>query len=116
MQISKLFALTLFILLFTTSCLLSYNKKNLDNHLSKSVGGVASYLSQNDAFRQKIILLNGNIAYNFELKLFGIADNGWDNVYRYCDMYFEVNPKNNKIIGYTITDENADRDCRMLLK
>ena len=41
MQISKLFALILFVSLFTTSCLLSYNRKNLDDYLIGGIGNNA---------------------------------------------------------------------------
>ena len=105
----KLFIIILSVTL--TSCISYYSRKNLDNHLSQSIGNVASYLSQNYELRQTI-LLNGNIAYHFGVR--AVTPDLY--LYTICDIYYEVNPKTNKIVGYTITDENADRDCKQSLR
>ncbi len=91
----------------------SYNRKNLDDYLSQSIGNV---YTKNKVFGQlmktKFIktqtLPNQNIAYHHILYLVTPAL----HLFTLCNMYYEVNPKTNKIVGYTITDRFENRDCR----
>ena len=98
----------------TTACFYpgagSYNRKNLDDYLSQSIGGITYYLTQDKDFKKNQKLPNGNMAYHHRLNIAGPSK------FYMCDMYFEVDQKTNKIIGYTFTDEHADRDCKMVLR
>ena len=118
MQISNTFIYRLLLLLLMSliisSCLdrftetESYNRKNLDDYLSQSIGNV---YTKNKAFGQLMktqTLPNQNIAYHHILDLVTPVL----HLFTLCSMYYEVNPKTNKIVGYTITDRFENSDCR----
>jgi hypothetical protein len=108
----KLFIIILSVTL--TSCIPSYSRKNFDDSVKVGISGLNFYkidISKRNDLQKTQPLLNGNIAYHFGVR----AVNPSLYLYTICDIYYEVNPKTNKIIGYTITDENADRDCKQSL-
>ena len=109
----KLFIIILSVTL--TSCIPSYSRKNFDDSVKVGISGLNFYkidISKRNDLQKTQPLLNGNIAYHFGS--IGITPDSY--LRTICDLYYEVNPKTNKIIGYTITDENADRDCKMFLR